>query len=183
MRKIAIPGPSAGASGLYDLCFLPATRDGPRVCGSVEIAFAVGCQVRRPDSGAETENENADSRVSVEIVKWGNNEQSRIEREIKDGPGMLNMQKTAKWAKALDLLPTEKMDCPQSSASARHEAVGHVCNRDVSRSAFPSKSASPVACAGGIAIAARLLVGWLQAAKRRELACYRNGIRNSNLMD
>src|SRR6266404_7537406 len=72
------------------------------------------------------------------------------------------------------------MDCPQSLASARREAVGCVCNRDVSRFAFLSNSASPVACTGGIAIAARLLVDRLWAAKRRELACYRNGIRNSN---
>src|SRR6266404_4061668 len=96
---------------------------------------------------------------------------------------MLNMQNTAKWGEALDLLPTEKMDCPQSSASARCEAVGRVCNRDLSQFAFPSKSASPVACMGGIAITARLLVSWLQAARRRETACYRNGIRSRNSMD
>ena len=96
---------------------------------------------------------------------------------------MLNMQNTVKGGKTLDLLPTEEMDCPQSLASARREAVGCVCNRDVSRFAFLSKSASPVACAGGIAIAARLLVGWLQAARRRETACYHNGIRGRNSMD
>src|SRR6266404_139774 len=95
---------------------------------------------------------------------------------------MLNMQNTAKWGEALDLLPTEKMDCPQSSASARCEVVGRVCNPNVSRFAFPSKGTSPVACAGGIAIAVRLLVGWLQAARRRETACYHNGICGPNLL-
>src|SRR6266404_2427282 len=74
------------------------------------------------------------------------------------------------------------MDCPQSSASARREAVGRVCNRDVSRFAFLSKGASPVACAGGIAIVARLLFDRLLAARRRETACYRNGIRGPNLL-
>src|SRR6266404_5695949 len=96
---------------------------------------------------------------------------------------MLNMQNTAKRGEALDLLPTEKMDCPQSLASARCEAVGCVCDRSVSRFAFLSNSTNLVACAGGIAIAARLLVGWLLAARRCETACYHNGIRGRNPMD